>query len=263
MNKISKLLRGGTVVVLLLSLLAVPMLAFAQVEDPEPADEPLPTTCNPLLAVLSERLGFEDCEDELLPLLDEGYGMGELIKAMLLAEHIYGEEPTMEELIEVLAMRQKDGDDEDDENARGWGEIAHATALSDALDGEFSPAEILDMRDDMDLGWGELRKAQALSAMTLDNDDAGDDLTFEEALAMFADEELGWGEIRDALGLEPGPPPWAGPPPKFKLNPGQGAKGNGNGAASPGASGYAPGKSGEKGKPAQPPGQAKKNQNQP
>ena len=261
MNRISKLMRGGMVTVLILSLLATPMLAFAQEEEPE--DESVPTTCNPLLAILSERLGFEDCEEDLLPLLDDGYGMGELIKAMLLAEHIYGEEPTMEELIEVLAMRQKDG--EDDENARGWGEIAHATALADALaeDGfEYSPADLLDMRDDMEIGWGELRKAQALVAMSLADEDV-EDLDFEEALEMFADEDIGWGEIRDALGLEPGPPPWAGPPPKVKLNPGQGAKGNGNGAASPGASGYAPGKSGEKGKPAQPPGQAKKNQNQP
>lgn len=61
--------------------------------------------------------------------------------------------------------------------------------------------EILDLHE-AGVGYGQITQAHYLASADLG-------ISFDEAIAMMQN-GMGWGEIRSELGLEEGPPPWAG-----------------------------------------------------
>jgi len=89
----------------------------------------------------------------------------------------------------------------------GWGQFKMAARL--AADG--GNAQTLLTYKQSGIGWGQIKKAQAIEAAGL--------MGLDEALTLI-NSGAGWDEIQAELGLEPGPPPWAGP--KDKENPGNG-----------------------------------------
>jgi hypothetical protein len=78
--------------------------------------------------------------------------------------------------------------------------------------------EILDLHE-AGVGYGQITHAHYLASADLG-------ISFDEAIAMMQD-GMGWGEIRSELGLEEGPPPWAGQGGKHGNGQGNG-QGNGN-----------------------------------
>jgi hypothetical protein len=165
----------------LLLVLAVPTVILAQEE----------VTCNPAASRLAAVMEI-DCED-LLELQAEGYGLGEIMKAWRLADDLDG----FDDWRELLEMKQ--------DEELGWGQFKMATRLA----GEDGDAQALLELKQSGIGWGIIKKAQAIAAAGL--------MSFEEAIAAF-ESGADWDEIRAELGLEEGPPPWAGPKDKDKDN---------------------------------------------
>ncbi|MGD2078922.1 MAG: hypothetical protein PVH18_11100 [Chloroflexota bacterium] len=165
---------------LLLLILAIPTVIMAQ-------DDAI---CNPATSRLAEVMVDVDCED-LLDLQAEGYGLGEIMKAWYLAEDLegFGDWRTL--------LERKQAED------LGWGQFKMAARLA-GEDGD--PEALLELKQ-AGTGWGLIKKAQAVDASGM--------MSFDEALAMFQS-GAEWDEIRAELGLEPGPPPWAGPKDKDK-----------------------------------------------
>lgn len=194
-----KLFWMGVVVAL---VLALPAVAMAD-GDPQPVQD-----CeHPIATWLANEMEVE-C-DVLAELHAEGVGYGQIMQAWYLSQMLPGLEDTEDAWLELLAMRQ--GDPEDEEDDMGWGEISHAYnlvgALAEALPEGTDEAGLLDTllqyREGDEYGWGEL--SHAVSLLTAFPAKYSD---FETALTDLT--TLGWGEIRDALELDPGPPPWAG-----------------------------------------------------
>ena len=159
---------------LLLVILAIPAVIMAQ-------EEPV---CNPAAERLAAAMEV-DCQ-ELLDLQAQGYGLGEIMKAWYLAEDLAG----FGDWQAMLEMKQNEG--------LGWGQFKMAARLA-GEDGD--PQALLDLKQE-GIGWGQIKKAQAVADSGL--------MGFDEALALFQS-GAGWDEIRAELGLEEGPPPWAGP----------------------------------------------------
>jgi hypothetical protein len=172
MNRKSKFIG---VALLLLLLLAVPTVILAQDEE---------VTCNPASARLAEVMDV-DCQ-ELLDLRTEGYGLGEIMKAWYLAQELDG----FGDWRELLERKQAEG--------LGWGQFKMAARLA----GDGGDAEALLAYKQAGIGWGQIKKAQAIEASGL--------MDFAEALTLL-NSGAGWDEIQAQLGLEQGPPPWAGP----------------------------------------------------
>jgi hypothetical protein len=159
---------------LLLLALVLPTVILAQ-ED---------ATCNPAASRLAEVMDMS-CQ-ELLDLQAEGYGLGEIMKAWYLAEDLEG----FGDYRALLEMKQTEG--------LGWGQLKMAARLA----GEDGDPEALLALKQAGAGWGLIKKAQAVEAAGL--------MSFDEALDLFQS-GVGWDEIQAQLGLEAGPPPWAGP----------------------------------------------------
>lgn len=170
----------GLALILLLAL-AAPAVILAQEE----------AACNPAATRLAEVMDLE-CQ-ELLDLQGEGYGLGEIMKAWRLAEDLEG----FGDWRELLEMKQAEG--------LGWGQFKMAARLA----GEGTDPHDLLLLKQSGVGWGLIKKAQAVDASGL--------MSFDEALALFRS-GADWDEIRGQLGLEQGPPPWAGPKDKDKSN---------------------------------------------
>jgi hypothetical protein len=166
-------------IILLLSiLLAIPAASMAQDRE---------QTCNPAAARLAEVMDKE-CQD-LLDLRAEGYGLGEIMKAWYLAQDLEG----FGDWQDLLEKKKGEG--------IGWGQFKMAYRIA----GEGGdPQALLELKQS-GVGWGQIKKAQAMEKAGL--------MGFDESLEAFQ-AGAGWDEIRDQLGLEEGPPPWAGP--KFK-----------------------------------------------
>jgi hypothetical protein len=147
-------------------------------------------TCpHPLVAYLAEQTGAT-CE-EIVALNAEGVGYGQMMKAALIADTV-GDGSV--EWTELLATFQE---------GIGWGQISRAYILAERYsDLGLSADDLLALRAE-EMGWGQIMQAQALG-----NADLG--VAFDEAVAMMQ-AGMGWGEVRTELGLEAGPPPWAGP----------------------------------------------------
>jgi len=88
----------------------------------------------------------------------------------------------------------------------GLGEIMIAYFLTTVFP-DVKWDDLVEMHVTGDLGWGQIVKAYTLASVL--------EVSAEDLLA---DREagMGWGEIRKEEGLEPGKPPWAGPPPWAK-----------------------------------------------
>ena len=160
--------------------MAVPTVILAQDDE---------ATCNPAAARLAEVMDIK-CQ-ELLDLQAEGYGLGEIMKAWYLAEDLEG----LGDWRELLEKKQAEG--------LGWGQMKMASRLA-GKDG--NAQALLDLKQS-GIGWGQMKKAKVVEASGL--------MGFDEALALFQS-GAGWDEIRAQLGLEEGPPPWAGPKDKNK-----------------------------------------------
>ena len=186
MNRVNPKAKVIGIVLLLGLLLAVPAVILAQGDE---------VACNPAAARLAEVMSIE-CQ-ELLDLQAEGYGLGEIMKAWYLAEDLDG----LGDWRELLEKKQAEG--------LGWGQMKMASRLA----GEDGNAQALLELKQSGIGWGQIKKAQAFEASGL--------LGFDEALALF-ESGAGWDEIRAQLGLEEGPPPWAGPKDKNKGDNGNG-----------------------------------------
>jgi hypothetical protein len=174
MNRIHGKFKLVGLALLLLLALAVPTVILAQEE----------ANCNPAAARLAEAMDIS-CQD-LLDLQAEGYGLGEIMKAWYLADDLQG----LGDFRALLEMKQSEG--------LGWGQMKMAARLA-GEDGD--PQALLALKQ-AGVGWGLIKKAQAVETAGL--------MSFDEALALFQD-GAGWDEIRAQLGLEAGPPPWAGP----------------------------------------------------
>ncbi len=181
MNQIHGKLKVVSLGLLLLLLLTVPAIILAQEE----------ATCNPAATRLAEVMDIS-CQ-ELLDLQAEGYGLGEIMKAWYLAEDLEG----FGDWRALLEMKQAED--------LGWGQFKMAARLA----GEDGDPEALLALKQSGAGWGLIKKAQALEAAGL--------MSFDEALALFQG-GAGWDEIRAQLGLDEGPPPWAGPKNKDRGN---------------------------------------------
>ena len=167
--------------ILLLALLMVlPAVSLAQEEE---------VSCNQAAIRLTKLMEIK-CQD-LLDLQAKGYGLGEIMKAWYLAQDLEG----FGEWQDLLERKQTEN--------LGWGQLKMASRLA----GEDGDAEALLELKQSGVGWGHIKKAQAMEASGL--------MSFDEALAAF-EADAGWDEIRDQLGLEEGPPPWAGPKDKDK-----------------------------------------------
>lgn len=193
-----RLFRIVSIVALL--LLVIPAVASAQEEE---------ITCeHPRVVYLVEK-SDASCQ-EIIDLVDSGVGFGQIMKAIVVAESMpEGSGTDWRDLLQA----HLDG--------QGWGQLSHAYGLKGRFNTlDLSPEELLELRES-GLGWGQIVHAQALASA-----DIG--VSFEEAVTMLQN-GLGWGEIRAELGLENGPPPWAGQG-KDKASNGQGNNPNqGNG----------------------------------
>ena len=166
-------------IILLLSVvLVIPAASVAQ--DREPA-------CNPATSRLAEVMDI-DCQ-ELLDLRAEGYGLGEIMKAWYLSQDLEG----LGDWQDLLEQKKGEG--------LGWGQFKMAYRIA-GKDGD--PLALLELKQS-GVGWGQIKKARAMEQAEV--------MSFNEALDVFQT-GASWDEIRDQLGLEEGPPPWAGP--KFK-----------------------------------------------
>lgn len=181
MNQFHRKLRVISLGLLLLLLLTVPAVILAQEE----------ATCNPAATRLAEVMDIS-CQ-ELLDLQAEGYGLGEIMKAWYLAEDLEG----FGDWRALLEMKQAED--------LGWGQFKMAARLA----GEDGDPEALLALKQSGAGWGLIKKAQAVEAAGL--------MSFDEVLALFQG-GAEWDEIRAQLGLDEGPPPWAGPKNKDRGN---------------------------------------------
>lgn len=173
------MIRVGLLMALLLAgLLLVPA---ASAEDP-PA-------CHGRVERLAEEMGV-DCQ-VLLDLHAEEVGYGQIMQAWQLSQGLPDFEGTWDGLLEAH------------QEGQGWGQLVHAHSLAQALGDETVDAERLLELKEGGLGWGELGHAYALAG--------AEGLSFEEAAALLQQYE-DWDDLRQYLGLEEGPPPWAGGP---------------------------------------------------
>lgn len=168
------------ITLLLCILVAIPAASMAQDRE---------QTCNPAAARLAEVMDKE-CQD-LLDLRAEGYGLGEIMKAWYLSQDLEG----IGDWQDLLEKKKGEG--------IGWGQFKMAYRIA-GKDGD--PQALLDLKQ-TGVGWGLIKKAQAMEEARL--------MSFDEALEAFQG-GMGWDEIRDKLGLEEGPPPWAGPKNRVK-----------------------------------------------
>ncbi len=198
-------------IIFLLSIMIVSP-ALAQEEESEECQ-------HPVVAYLVE--STEATCQEILDMHAQDIGYGQMMKAVIIAD---AAEAEWTELLET----HQEGD-------IGWGQISRAymiAAQDDTLG--LTAEDLLALREE-DMGWGQIMHAQALASADLG-------ASFEEAVAMMQ-AGMGWGEIRDELGLEAGPPPWAGPDHNNGIgngnngNNGQGIGNNGNNGQGNGNSG--------------------------
>lgn len=170
------------VVVALLVALIVPVAA--QEEEP-------PTCGHPIVGRLVNVMDVE-CQ-VLLDRLAEGAGFGQVMRAWHLSQTLPGYEGTWENLLQAHGEGQ------------GWGEVmfAHRFAASLGEGSNLTPDELLRLKQEEGLGWGQIRQVQAIAEAGL--------ASFDDATGWIA-AGMEWEEIREQLGLEEGPPPWAGPP---------------------------------------------------
>jgi hypothetical protein len=200
----------------LLKIVLLSAFLFAFFPAVASAQEEGVTCDHPRVIYLAEKTGAS-CQ-EIVDLHNSGVGFGRIMKAAVLAERLPEGGPGWRELLQA----HLDG--------MGWGQINQLYGMHGRFgDLGLSPEQLLALRES-GLGWGQIVHAQALA-------NAGIGLTFEQAVEMLQS-GMGWGEIRDQLGLEKGPPPWAGQG-KNKANGnnnGQGignGRGNGNGHGPP------------------------------
>jgi hypothetical protein len=139
--------------------------------------------CNPVAFRLAEAMDIE-CE-QLLELLAEGYGLGQVMQAIYVADS----EAELED-IEALLQQKEESD-------IGWGQLKMANRLAND---DFDADEMLALKVDEGLGWGQIKKIQALMDANVDKNDA--------ITAIKSD--MDWEDIREAFDLDDGPPPWAG-----------------------------------------------------
>jgi hypothetical protein len=166
---------------------------------------------HPRVVYLVEKTGTS-CQ-EIVDLVESGIGYGQIMKAVVISESMpEGSAVDWRELLEAHLA------------GAGWGQISKAYGLQGRFEIlDLTPEAILELRES-GLGWGQIVHAKSLASA-----DIG--LSFEEAVAMLQG-GMGWGEIRTELGLESGPPPWAGQD-KAKNGQGIGNNGNGNGQGKP------------------------------
>ncbi len=161
-------------------LLLLPALTLAQEDD----GEKTLTRCNPVASRLAVTMEEVTC-DQLLDLLADGYGLGQVMQAVYLVEG----SGNLDDVKTLLLQKQ--------EQDIGWGQLKMAQRLA----GEDGDAEeMLRLKQEEGLGWGQIKKIQVLV-------DAGAD--YDDAIAWLKD-GLGWAEIQVLLGVDGGPPPWAG-----------------------------------------------------
>ncbi len=208
-----KLFWIGVVVAL---VLALPAVAMADDDGDGEQD-----CSHPLAAWLLNQMVPGDPQDpddleaacaQLMELRADEIGYGQIMQAWYMSQMLPGLEDTEDAWLELLAMRQGDPEDEDDD--MGWGEISHAynlvgalaEALPEGTDEAKLLADLLQYREGDEVGWGELSHAVSLyTAFAEDHEEFAD---FGDVVDMAT--SMGWGEIRDLLELDPGPPPWAG-----------------------------------------------------
>lgn len=179
MNAIVSRRKYGLLILALAALLIIPATSIA--DDGE--DGAGLAHCNPVAFRLAEAMIF-DCED-LLELLGEGYGLGQVMQAIYVADS----EADLEDIEALLQQKE--------ENDIGWGQLKMAKRLANE---DFDAERMLELKVDEGLGWGQIRKIQALMDAGVGEDDA----------VSAIQSDLDWDEIREEFGLENGPPPWAG-----------------------------------------------------
>jgi hypothetical protein len=171
------------IICLIIGVLFLGMAMSVLAEDDDPA-----LSCIPFARSLAVRMGVE-CE-EIMALHAEGIGLGQIMMAWNLSLMAPEDGLTWEELLQRRV-----------EEDLGWGQVKMAYRLATAFDAD--PEELLARKVVDGLGWGQIKQAYALADADL--------ISVDGALELFA-LGLEWGDVRDALGLAPGPPPWAGGP---------------------------------------------------
>jgi hypothetical protein len=213
MRKMLKRLRWGGIILLVAGLFVLPALSLAQEGDQdggtegdgEVQDEPF--SCDsPVAQSLAEQLGVP-CEE----LAASGAGLGEIMKAWHLSQSLPGFEDDWQGLLDKKL------------SGLGWGQLKMASRLSG---GDPEAIDVLLAYRQQEIGWGQIRHAQAIAAAAEAGElGEGVSLSVDEIIVMYQ-EGKGWGDIRTELGLDPGPPPWAGGG-KDKAEKGQPAWANG------------------------------------
>ena len=180
-------------IILAIVLLALPAIALAQDTD---SDKPV-TECNPAAQRIIAQ--FDVTCEAVLEQVNAGYGFGQIMKALYIAESGSAYDGTWQQLLI-----------DQDTSGIGWGQYKMALRLE--VEG-VPAAKLLEWKQ-LELGWGQIKKAIAIAGVV-------DDTSVEQVITMM-DEGMEWEEIRDALGIPPGKPPWAG---KGKFNSGDGPPG--------------------------------------
>jgi len=162
--------------ILITLLLLLPTVTLAQDGDDE---EPL-AHCNPVALRLSETMEV-DCE-QLLKLLANGHGLGQVMQAVYLVEGAgnLAESASNLAYVEDLLQQKK-------EQNIGWGQLKMARRLA-GEDGKVE--ELLRLKRDEGLSWGQIKKFE----------DLVDYMGYEEAIKWLKTDSEWEGE---------GPPPWA------------------------------------------------------
>ena len=181
-------MKKRTILIVTLILFLALLAAVASAQE----DDDVLGCDHPRVAYLVEKTGA-DCQ-VILDLRDEGVGFGQILKAAVVAEGLEG---VAGEWDELLATHRE---------GVGWGQIARAYGLAERYaDLNLSGEYLLTLKTENNLGWGQIRKAQAIAAADLG-------ISFDQAISMMV-EGREWEDIREQLGLEEGPPPWAGEAP--------------------------------------------------
>jgi hypothetical protein len=171
------------IIVFVAILLAVPAVSLAQDTD---SDEPI-TECNPAAQRIVKQFNVT-CE-EVLAQVNNGYGFGQIMKALYVTNSRSASDGPWQEL---LVAQESTG--------IGWGQYKMALRLK--VEGTTTD-QLLGWKES-GYGWGQIKKAIAIAGVT-------DKVDADAVLAMTKKGmELEWEAIRQSLDLPPGKPPWAG-----------------------------------------------------
>lgn len=169
------------IILIVILLLAIPSVALAQ----DSGSGGSPTGCNPAAQRIVAQ--FDVTCEEVLEQVNNGYGFGEIIKALYITRGGFNYEGGWQGLLAAQG-----------ESGIGWGQ--YKMALRFGID-DASASQLLSWKL-AGHGWGQIRKAIAIAGVS-------DRVSVDDVLGMM-ESGMEWEAIRDELGLPPGKPPWAG-----------------------------------------------------